>query len=175
MEDMKLISTLLLIAGCAGSQEIDFARDTLGPFDPDENLVVVLHDQVGSGYKLASATYLLDGKQIFHRSSSKGWSDLPDDVRVFKAYASPGWHQLLVLLEYQPNDLGIFTYARGYRLKIRSGTNFTARSHEPTAVHAVISAKGSLTTRLEDRPVVAYHVVQRSDSVARDERAGAGR
>jgi hypothetical protein len=150
---MKLFP--LLLTGCA-SQALDLSPAS-GPFDPDKNVQVVLHDRVGDGFELVSATYLLDGKQIFFRGNSKGWGELPEDVRIFKTYATPGWHQLVVLLEYQPNDLGIFTYARGYRLKIESGTNFRARSHEPTAIHAVVKAQGGLTSRVE--AAVAYHVV----------------
>ena len=158
---MKLFGILLSLAGCAGpSNELDLERDTKGPLDPGQNFVVVLHDQLGNGYELASATYHLDGRRIFHRANERGWSDLPDEVRVYRGYIHAGSHTLTMLLEYQPNDLGIFTYARGYKLRIKSGTDFETHPDEPTAVHAVITEQGGLSAHVDQRPEIRYYVTR---------------
>jgi len=155
---MKLSVSVLLIAGCAGAgNEIDFAQD-VGPFDPDKNVVLVLHDEIGNAYRLISASYLIDGETVFFRANDDGWSDLPPELRVVRTFATPGPHKLTVNLVYQPSKLGIFTYVKAFRLKVKSSTEFVAQEGKPTAVHAVVTAKGNLTAQLDERPEVAYHV-----------------
>jgi hypothetical protein len=79
-------------------------------------------------------------------------------VRVFRSRVDPGSHELIVMLEYQPNDLGVFTYARGYKVKVTSGTDFVAQADARTAVHAVITERAGWRAQLDRRPEVEYFV-----------------
>lgn len=164
---MRLISILLPIAcaavlGCAADRRpLDLFRDVEETLDASQNLAIVLHDQVGDAYQLVSATYLLDGRRIYHRSSTRGWTDLPERSRVYRGYSMPGPHTLTLLLEYMPNDYGVFTYARGYRFKVTSQQDFTAPADRPSAVHVVIRDLGGPTARLADRPDVLYYVTSK--------------
>jgi hypothetical protein len=143
--------------GCAAKTPNEAELLRLPGLSAAHNLKIMLHNDVGDRYKLIKATYILDGQSIFEKTSTGGWTELPEYDRIYQGYVRPGPHALTVLLEYEPNDLGIFTYARGYKLKVRSNTEFDAKEKDQVAVHAVVRESG-LATKLEQGLQIAYKI-----------------
>jgi hypothetical protein len=166
---MRIVSFVLLSSalGCASARHNpELTSGIEKTLDSSQNLVIVLHNEIGRSYELVSATYLLDGKRVFHKASTAGWTELPEELRIYRGYSTPGRHSLIVQLEYRPNDYGIFTYARGYHIKVTSGQEFVTHERKPTAVHAVVTESAGLTASVEERPQVWYYVTTPEEEVA---------
>ena len=115
-------------------------------------------NEMGSSYRLIQATYALDGVQIFSKSDDSGRLAEMTEFDVYNGAIQPGSHTLSVVMLYQGNGFGVFSYLKGYKFKVRSSYNFVAGEAKTTGINVVGYEKGNLTTDMNDRPQVDFRV-----------------
>lgn len=128
----------------------------------------VLHnDEMGSGFRLERALYVLDGTPIFDKTAADGQEIVIDPATpLFDGPTAPGNHLLSVQLLYRGTGYGVFSYLEGYEFDIKSSYAFTAEEGKATTVNVVPFERGGLTMDLTDRPAIRYDVEVRSVSAA---------
>ncbi|MBI4814732.1 MAG: dihydrolipoamide acetyltransferase [Deltaproteobacteria bacterium] len=124
---------------------------------------IVHNNEMGSGFRLERALYVLDGAPIFDKTASEGQEIVIDPTAaLYDAPVAPGNHLLSVQLLFRGTGYGVFSYLEGYEFDIKSSYAFTAEEGKATTVHVVPFEKGGLTTELTDRPAIRYDVEVRS-------------
>lgn len=120
---------------------------------------VIRHkNEMGSSYRLIKAVYALDAVQIFAKSDESGrLADMPE-FDIYNGAIQPGSHTLSVLLVYQGNGFGVFSYLKGYKMTVHSSHTFVAGEAKATAINVVGYEKGNITTNLQDRPAVDFRI-----------------
>jgi hypothetical protein len=115
-------------------------------------------NEMGSSYRLIQAIYALDGVQIFSKADESGRLSEMGEFDVYNGAIQPGSHTLGVVMLYQGNGFGVFSYLKGYKFKVRSSYNFVAGEAKTTGITVVGYEKGNLTTDMNDRPQVDFRV-----------------
>jgi hypothetical protein len=115
-------------------------------------------NEMGSSYRLIQAVYALDGVQIFSKADESGRLSEMGEFDVYNGAIQPGSHTLSVVMLYQGNGFGVFSYLKGYKFKVRSSYNFVAGEAKTTGITVVGYEKGNLTTDMNDRPQVDFRV-----------------
>jgi hypothetical protein len=77
---------------------------------------------------------------------------------VYNGAIQPGSHTLSVVMLYQGNGFGVFSYLKGYKMNVKSSQTFVAGEAKATAITVVGYEKGNMTTNLQDRPAVDFRV-----------------
>jgi hypothetical protein len=93
-------------------------------------LSITQQDHVGPLYRLAEATYAIDGARIFH---AEGAELSLRALSIHEGSITPGTHVLSVVLRYEGNG-DVFEYVRGYRFVVRSSHTFVVPRGEATSV-----------------------------------------
>jgi hypothetical protein len=115
-------------------------------------------NEMGSSFRLVKAAYALDGVQIFSKSDDTGHlADMPD-FDIYNGAIQPGSHTLTVVLLYQGNGFGVFSYLKGYKFTAKSSQSFVAAESKMTSITVVGYEKGNLTTQLSDKPAVDFRI-----------------
>jgi hypothetical protein len=78
------------------------------------------------------------------------------ELPVFDIAVPPGPHVLQVLLRYQGNGYGVFSYLKGYKFDVRSSHSIVIAPGGLTELTVVGLEKGGVTTPLEERPAVRW-------------------
>ena len=115
-------------------------------------------NEMGSSYSLIKAVYALDGVQIYSKADDTGRLAEMKEFDVYNGAIQPGSHTLSVVMFYQGNGFGVFSYLKGYKMTVRSSHTFVAGEAKATAITVVGYEKGNMTTNLEDRPAVDFRV-----------------
>jgi len=115
-------------------------------------------NEMGSSYRLVQAIYALDGVQIFSKADESGRLSEMGEFDIYNGAIQPGSHTLSVVMLYQGNGFGVFSYLKGYKFKVRSSYNFVAGEAKTTGITVVGYEKGNLTTDMNDRPQVDFRV-----------------
>ena len=115
-------------------------------------------NEMGTSYSLIKAVYALDGVQIFSKADDTGRLAEMKEFDVYNGAIQPGSHTLSVVMFYQGNGFGVFSYLKGYKMTVRSSHTFVAGEAKATAITVVGYEKGNMTTNLEDRPAVDFRV-----------------
>ena len=115
-------------------------------------------NEMGSSFRLIKAVYALDGVQIFSKSDDTGRLAEMTEFDVYNGAIQPGSHTLSVVLLYQGNGFGVFSYLKGYKFTVRSSYYFVAGEAKTTAITVVGYEKGNMTTDMNDRPQVDFRV-----------------
>jgi hypothetical protein len=120
----------------------------------------VIHhkNEMGSSYRLIKAVYALDGVQIFSKADESGRLAEMAEFDIYNGAIQPGSHTLTVMMIYQGNGFGVFSYLKGYKMTVRSSHTFVAGEAKATAITVVGYEKGNITTNLQDRPAVDFRV-----------------
>lgn len=120
---------------------------------------VIRHkNEMGSSYRLIRAVYALDGVQIYSKADESGRLAEMAEFDVYNGAIQPGSHTLTVMMIYQGNGFGVFSYLKGYKFTVRSSHTFVAGEAKTTAISVVGYEKGNITTNLQDRPAVDFRV-----------------
>lgn len=115
-------------------------------------------NEMGNSYSLIKAVYALDGVQIYSKADDTGRLAEMKEFDVYNGAIQPGSHTLSVVMFYQGNGFGVFSYLKGYKMTVRSSHTFVAGEAKATAITVVGYEKGNMTTNLEDRPAVDFRV-----------------
>jgi hypothetical protein len=115
-------------------------------------------NEMGSSFRLIKAAYALDGVQIFSKADDSGrLADTPE-FEIYNGAIQPGSHTLTVVLNYQGNGFGVFSYLKGYKFNAKSSQSFVAAESKTTSITVVGYEKGNLTTQLSDKPAIEFRV-----------------
>jgi hypothetical protein len=119
-------------------------------------LIIEHQNDMGSTFRLARATYTLDGATIGTRTDEGGALAEQRTFPVFDGRITSGEHSLTVSLEYQGNGFGIFSYIRGYTFRARSVQAFSVPEGRALRLTVVGYERGGATTAVEERPAIRY-------------------
>ncbi len=119
-------------------------------------LIIEHQNDMGSTFRLARATYSLDGATIGTRVDENGSLAEQHTFPVFDGRITSGEHTLTVSLEYQGNGFGIFSYIRGYTFRARSVQAFSVPEGRGLRLTVVGYERGGPTVAVEERPAIRY-------------------
>ncbi|MEO6419393.1 MAG: hypothetical protein ABIP39_08315 [Polyangiaceae bacterium] len=136
---LALLSDTILSGGAGGSRsEITF------------------HNEMSSAFKLTKALIVLDGAVQYNRNDDTGALADQKEIPVFSGSVPPGDHNISVLLDFQGNGYGVFTYLRGYKFEVKSAHSFTAVEGKTMSITVKAYEAGGVTTPLEQRPKIGW-------------------
>ena len=82
------------------------------------------------------------------------------EFEVFNGSIVPGNHTLSVLMVYQGNGYGVFSYLKGYKFNVHDSHTFAAAEGKQTQLKVVGFEKGNpITTDPKDRPAIDFRVI----------------
>jgi hypothetical protein len=137
---LALLSDQVLGGGLAGSRcEVGFVNE------------------MSNAFKLTKAVFVIDGTVQYNKQDDTGALADQKDIPIFTGSIPPGDHTVQVLLNFQGNGYGVFTYLKGYRFEVKSSHSFTAVEGKTLQLSATALEKGGVTTPLEQRPAIEWH------------------
>lgn len=136
---LALLSDTILSGGAAGSRA-----------------EVVFRNEMSSAFRLTRALFVVDGAVQYNRQDDTGALADQKEIPIFSGSMPPGDHTVQVVLNFQGNGYGVFTYLRGYKFEVKSAHSFTAVEGKTLALQATALEKGGVTTPLEQRPTIEW-------------------
>ena len=137
---LALLSDTIIGGGAAGSRS-----------------EIAFHNEMSSAFSLRRALFVLDGAVQYNRQDESGALADQKEIPIFSGSVPPGDHTISVLLNFQGNGYGVFTYLRGYKFEVKSSHSFTAVEGKTLTITATALEKGGVTTPLEQRPAIEWH------------------
>jgi hypothetical protein len=137
---LALLSDTILSGGAAGSRA-----------------EVVFKNEMSSAFRLTRALFVVDGAVQYNRQDDTGALADQKEIPIFNGSMPPGDHTVQVVLNFQGNGYGVFTYLRGYKFEVKSAHSFTSVEGKTLALVATALEKGGVTTPLEQRPNVEWN------------------
>lgn len=140
------------------SGEVDLLKETALTGRVGRTYADVVHrDELGSGYRLQSLRYVLDGRVLMERSSEDGKPlRAPKTLPLYRGAIEPGEHLLEVEAVVKSGTFGIFTYAEGYKFEVRSRYVLDVREGRLNKLSIVFHQKPDVTLSAEERLGVRY-------------------
>ncbi|MFH0901227.1 MAG: hypothetical protein V2A73_11425 [Pseudomonadota bacterium] len=121
--------------------------------------VGIAHEnRMGSAFRLVKLVYALDGVQVYSRSDTTGALDDLKKTDILSGPIEPGNHTLSLLMVYNGQGYGLFSYMKGYKFTVRSSHTFTATEGKLTQISALGYERGGVDTPMEKRPAVEFKV-----------------
>ena len=136
---LALLSDTIISGGAAGSRA-----------------EVVFKNEMSSAFCLTRALFVVDGAVQYNRSDDSGALADQKEIPIFNGSMPPGDHTVQVILNFQGNGYGVFTYLRGYKFEVKSAHSFTAVEGKTLGLIATALEKGGVTTPLEQRPTIEW-------------------
>jgi len=137
---LALLSDTIMSGGAAGSRA-----------------EVVFDNEMSNAFRLVRALFVIDGTVQYNRQDETGALADQKEIPVFTGSVPPGDHTVQVLLSFQGNGYGVFTYLKGYHFEVKSSHSFTSVEGRQLTLTATALEKGGVTTPLEQRPSVEWH------------------
>ena len=121
--------------------------------------IIVHKNEMGSTYNLIKLVYALDGAEIFAKNDDSGRLGDTKEFEIFSGAIVPGNHTLTVVMIYQGNGYGVFSYIKGYKFTVKGSHTFTAAEGKQTQMKVVGFEKGNpITTDPKDRPAIDFRM-----------------
>lgn len=117
---------------------------------------VVFQNEMSSAFRLKRIVALYDGAPLATKTDDKDQIGDQKEIPLYQELVQPGDHTLQVLLEYQGNGYGIFSYLKGYKFEVKSTHSFTAIEGKTVTIRILGYEQGGPTTPLEERPAIRY-------------------
>ncbi|MBX3211926.1 MAG: hypothetical protein KF850_07835 [Labilithrix sp.] len=136
---LALLSDTILSGGAAGSRA-----------------EVTFKNEMSSAFRLTRALFVVDGAVQYNRQDDTGALADQKEIPIFNGSMPPGDHTVQVILNFQGNGYGVFTYLRGYKFEVKSAHSFTAVEGKTLSLIATALEKGGVTTPLEQRPTIEW-------------------
>ena len=90
-----------------------------------ETKVSIVHrNTINSFFRLISAVFYFDDKQIFSKSNASDELTMPEIV-IYDATVTPGTHNISVFYVFEGKRYGVFSYLKDYTLKINAEYTFS--------------------------------------------------
>ncbi len=118
---------------------------------------VAFDNEMSTAFRLVRALFVIDGTVQYNRQDETGALADQKNIPIFSGSVPPGDHTVQVLLSFQGNGYGVFTYLKGYHFEVKSSHSFTAVEGRTLTLTATSLEKGGVTTPLEQRPSVEWH------------------
>jgi len=136
---LALLSDTIIGGGTAGSRaEVEFKNE------------------MSSAFLLTRALFVIDGQIQYNRQDDSGALADQKVIPIYTGSVPPGDHTIQVVLTFQGNGYGVFSYLKGYKFEVKSSHSFTAIEGKNLTVSATAYEKGGVTTALEQRPTVDW-------------------
>jgi hypothetical protein len=136
---LALLSDTILSGGAAGSRAD-----------------VLFKNEMSSAFRLTRALFVVDGAVQYNRADDTGALADQKEIPIFSGSIPPGDHTVQVVLNFQGNGYGVFTYLRGYKFEVKSAHSFTAVEGKTLSLVSTALEKGGVTTPLEQRPTIEW-------------------
>jgi hypothetical protein len=136
---LALLSDTILSGGAAGSRA-----------------EVLFHNEMSSAFRLTRALFIVDGAVQYNRADDTGALADQKEIPIFSGSIPPGDHTVQVVLNFQGNGYGVFTYLRGYKFEVKSAHSFTSVEGKTLSLISTALEKGGVTTPLEQRPTIEW-------------------
>jgi hypothetical protein len=136
---LALLSDTILSGGAAGSRA-----------------EVIFKNEMSSAFRLTRALFVVDGAVQYNRQDDTGALADQKEIPIFNGSIPPGDHTVQVVLNFQGNGYGVFTYLRGYKFEVKSAHSFTSVEGKTLSLIATALEKGGVTTPLEQRPTIEW-------------------
>ena len=136
---LALLSDTILSGGAAGSRA-----------------EVLFKNEMSSAFRLTRALFVVDGAVQYNRADDTGALADQKEIPIFSGSIPPGDHTVQVVLNFQGNGYGVFTYLRGYKFEVKSAHSFTSVEGKTLALISTALEKGGVTTPLEQRPTIEW-------------------
>jgi hypothetical protein len=136
---LALLSDTIMSGGAAGSRS-----------------EVAFDNEMSNAFRLVRALFVIDGTVQYNRQDETGALADQKNIPIFSGSVPPGDHTVQVLLSFQGNGYGVFTYLKGYHFEVKSSHSFTAVEGRTLTLTATALEKGGVTTPLEQRPSVEW-------------------
>ena len=136
---LALLSDTILSGGAAGSRA-----------------EVLFKNEMSSAFRLTRALFVVDGAVQYNRADDTGALADQKEIPIFSGSIPPGDHTVQVVLNFQGNGYGVFTYLRGYKFEVKSAHSFTSVEGKTLGLIATALEKGGVTTPLEQRPTIEW-------------------
>lgn len=136
---LALLSDTILSGGAAGSRA-----------------EVLFKNEMSSAFRLTRALFLVDGAVQYNRADDSGALADQREIPIFTGSIPPGDHTVQVVLNFQGNGYGVFTYLRGYKFEVKSAHSFTSVEGKTLTIVSTALEKGGVTTPLEQRPTIEW-------------------
>jgi hypothetical protein len=120
--------------------------------------MIKFKNDMGSSFRLIKAAYALDGVQIYSKSDDTGRLAEMQEFDIYNGAIQPGSHTLTVVLQYQGNGFGVFSYLKGYKFSAKSSHTFVAAESKSTNITVRGYEQGNVTTQLQDKPAIEFLV-----------------
>jgi len=115
-------------------------------------------NRLGTGFKLESVTYLLDGQSKFSKTDPNGSLNETREFKISEGAIPPGSHNLSVGFKIRPTGFGIFSYVRNYEIDVRSNYAFEAELGKSCTVRSVLTDKGGAASSFDERARVDFEL-----------------
>ena len=136
---LALLSDTILSGGAAGSRA-----------------EVLFKNEMSSAFRLTRALFVVDGAVQYNRADDTGALADQKEIPIFSGSIPPGDHTVQVVLNFQGNGYGVFTYLRGYKFEVKSAHSFTSVEGKTLSLISTALEKGGVTTPLEQRPTIEW-------------------
>jgi len=136
---LALLSDTILSGGAAGSRA-----------------EVLFKNEMSSAFRLTRALFVVDGAVQYNRADDTGALADQKEIPIFSGSIPPGDHTVQVVLNFQGNGYGVFTYLRGYKFEVKSAHSFTSVEGKTLTLVSTALEKGGVTTPLEQRPTIEW-------------------
>jgi hypothetical protein len=121
--------------------------------------VIVHRNEMGGSFRLISVQYALDTVPIYKKVDVDGNLNDVEEQEIDSRNIVPGNHNIAVMMTYQGEGYGFFSYVKGYKFKVTSSYTFTAEEGKVITVKVVGFERGGISTPLEERPAVRYDIM----------------
>lgn len=136
---LALLSDTVLSGGASGSRS-----------------EVLFRNEMSSAFRLTRALFVVDGAVQYNRADDTGALADQKEIPIFSGSIPPGDHTVQVVLNFQGNGYGVFTYLRGYKFEVKSAHTFTSVEGKTLSLISTALEKGGVTTPLEQRPTIEW-------------------
>lgn len=117
---------------------------------------VVFENEMSNAFRLKRIVALYDGAPLATKTDEKDNIGDMKEVPLYNELVQPGDHTVQVLIEYQGNGYGIFSYLKGYKFEVRSSRSFTAIEGKTIQLRVIGYEQGGPTTPIEEKPAVRF-------------------
>jgi len=97
---------------------------------------IVHKNAIDSLFRLISAVFYLDDRQIFSKNDSADEFEMPE-IKVYEGTVEPGTHNISVFYVFEGKRYGLFSYLSEYTFKINADYTFSVE--EGNTVEVVVS------------------------------------
>lgn len=123
-----------------------------------ETRVMISHrNELGDGYFLEEARYLLDGGVLLQEADVNGSLSSVESRVLFDGKLAPGSHEIEVDIICRSGGFGLFSYLKAYRFRVSSKYVLRVREGRINRLDIIAYDKNDITVQAGERLSVRYN------------------